>query len=434
MNKDDIMRRWFDIITNIAFVCTCFFLFWILAQVFVFASFRIPSDSMSPKLREGDFVLVWKPVVGARVCTCFFLFWILAQVFVFASFRIPSDSMSPKLREGDFVLVWKPVVGARLFNLNKSLNLEQTDIYRLPGFRKIKRNDVVVFNFPHPNDWSRIEMHIMKYYIKRCIGLPGDIYRLPGFRKIKRNDVVVFNFPHPNDWSRIEMHIMKYYIKRCIGLPGDTVSIRKGMFKVDGVDIPLGNVASQERIGLMRPEDFPEGVYRSFPYDSLLDWNIQEFGPLFVPGEGDAVKMNRTGGVLYRKLIEWEQGKKMYVKGDTVLLNDSVITSYQLRKNYYFVAGDQGENSQDSRYWGLLPEEYIVGVASRIWKSSVITSYQLRKNYYFVAGDQGENSQDSRYWGLLPEEYIVGVASRIWKSEDSYTGDICWDRVWKKIE
>ena len=109
------MKRWFDIITNIAFVCTCLFLLWILAQVFVFASFRIPSDFMLPELREGDFVLVWKPVFGAR-----------------------------------------------LFNLNKSLNMEQTEIYRLPGFRKIKRNDVVVFNFPHPNDWNHIEMHIMK--------------------------------------------------------------------------------------------------------------------------------------------------------------------------------------------------------------------------------------------------------------------------------
>ena len=276
----------------------------------------------------------------AITSVCLFLLWLLAQVFVFASFRIPSDSMSPGLREGDYVLVWKPVVGARLFNLNKSLNLEQTDIYRLPGFRKIRHNDVVVFNFPHPNDWSRIEMHIMKYYIKRCIGLPRD-----------------------------------------------TVSIRKGMFKVEGVNMPLGNVASQKRIGLMRPEDFPEGVYRCFPYDSLLDWNIKEFGPLFVPGEGDVVKMDRTGSVLYRKLIEWEQGVKMQVKGDTVLLNDSVINSYQ-----------------------------------------------FRKNYYFVAGDRGENSQDSRYWGLLPEEYIVGVASRIWNSEDSYTGDICWNRVWKKIE
>ncbi len=99
------------------------------------------------------------------------------------------------------------------------------------------------------------------------------------------------------------------------------------------------------------------------------------------------MKMNRTGGLLYRKHIELEQVKKMYVKGDTVLQNHRVITSYQ-----------------------------------------------FRKNYYFVAGDHGEKSQDSRYWGLLPAEYIVGVASWIWKSEDSYTGDICWDRVWKKIE
>ena len=111
---------------------------------------------------------------------CLFLLWILAQVFVFASFRIPSDSMSPELKEGDFVLVWKPLVGARLFNLHKSLNLEQTEIYRIPGFRKIRRNDVVVFNFPHPNDWSHIEMHILKYYIKRCIGLPGDTLSIHG--------------------------------------------------------------------------------------------------------------------------------------------------------------------------------------------------------------------------------------------------------------
>lgn len=272
-------------------------------------------------------------------CACLSVFWLLAQVFLFSSFRIPSDSMSPTLREGDFVLVWKPTVGARVFNLHRALRKEQTEIRRLPGFRGIRRNDVLVFNFPHPNDWSRIEMHIMKYYIKRCIGLPGD-----------------------------------------------TLSIEGGRFRVEGFTGSLGNTASQERIAHTRPEDFAPGTYQSFPYDSLLDWNIKEFGPLFVPGEGDVVKMSRTGGVLYRKLIEWEQGKKMSVKGDTVLLNDSVITSYQ-----------------------------------------------FCKNYYFVAGDRGENSQDSRYWGLLPEEYIVGVASRIWKSEDR-NGRIRWDRVWKKIK
>ena len=101
-------------------------------------------------------------------------FWLFSQVFLLASFRIPSDSMEPELVEGDFVAVWKPTLGARLFDLNATLRLEQTEIHRTPGFRKAKRGDVLVFNFPHPNGWDKIEMHILKYYIKRCIGLPGD--------------------------------------------------------------------------------------------------------------------------------------------------------------------------------------------------------------------------------------------------------------------
>ena len=105
----------------------------------------------------------------------------------------------------------------------------------------------------------------------RCANLqPKQIYE-SGFRKIRRNDVVVFNFPHPNDWSRIEMHILKYYIKRCIGLPGDTLSIRNGQFCVSGVNETLGNALSQKRIGLTRSEDFQPGIYKSFPFDSLLN-------------------------------------------------------------------------------------------------------------------------------------------------------------------
>ena len=131
------------------------------------------------------------------VCMTLFLLvalYVLALVFLYATFRIPSRSMYPVLEEGDRVLVWKPILGARLFDVGKSLDGEQTKIYRLPGLRKVKRNDVLVFNFPHPDSWSRIEMHILKYYIKRCIALPGD-----------------------------------------------TLSIRDGMFRVSGVDGPLGN-------------------------------------------------------------------------------------------------------------------------------------------------------------------------------------------------
>ena len=249
--------------------------------------------------------------------------WVFVQVFLLASFRIPSDSMEPELTEGDFVAVWKPTLGARLFDLNATLRLEQTEIHRMPGFRKAKRGDVLVFNFPHPNGWDKVEIHILKYYIKRCIGLPGD-----------------------------------------------TLSIRNGKFQINGMAEPLGNTDSQERIGRTLPGEFPDGVYKAFPFDSILNWNIRNFGPLYIPKAGDRIKMNRTNYALYRKLIAYEQKTGIEYRDSTVYLNGKPMQEYCFQKNYYFMAGDKGMNSQDSRYWGLLPEEYIVGKAAFIWKSA----------------------------------------------------------------
>lgn len=246
--------------------------------------------------------------------------WFVLQVFVFASFKIPSDSMEPGLTTGDNILVWKPTIGPRLFNLFASMRNEQTEIYRVPGFKHIKRNDILVFNFPHPNSWDKIEMHILKYYIKRCVGLPGD-----------------------------------------------TLSIRNGFFQVEGLQTPLGNIDSQKRIA--ETNDFQEGIYNSFPFDSIIGWNIKDFGPLYIPGKGDSISLDRTNFRLYKKPIEWEQQGKLEYKDSVVFLNGNPIAGYRFRKNYYFMAGDNGMNSQDSRYWGLLPEEYIVGKAWIIWKS-----------------------------------------------------------------
>lgn len=248
--------------------------------------------------------------------------WIVWIVFFFASFHIPTDSMEPTLKGGDVVWVFKPTLGARIFNVNASLRHEQPTIYRIPGIRHFKRNDVLVFNFPHPNNWNKIEMHILKYYVKRCIGLPGD-----------------------------------------------TLSIRNGFYQVKGFDQPLGNIEAQNQISHYKPEDFPKGIYASFPFDSILNWNIQNFGPLYIPKKEDEIKMNRTNFVLYRKVIEWEQGKTLSYHDSTVFLDGHPIRTYRFRKDYYFMGGDNGINSQDSRYWGLLPEEYIVGKVWKVWKS-----------------------------------------------------------------
>lgn len=250
------------------------------------------------------------------------IFLLLLQVFVVTSFKIPTDSMEPALEGGDYILVNKLIPGPRLFNIFDSLDEEQVDIYRLPGVRKIRHNDVVVFNFPHPYTWDRVEMHIMKYYVKRCIGLPGD-----------------------------------------------SIAIENGLFCVNGETRKVGNVESQQRIGRTRKEFFNDGVFYTFPYDSVMGWNIYDFGPLYIPRKGDQVAMNRMNYLFYHKLIAWEQGTEVVYKDSTVFLEEKPIISYTFQKNYYFMAGDKGENSQDSRYWGLLPEEYIVGKAWMIWKS-----------------------------------------------------------------
>ena len=266
--------------------------------------------------------------------------WILLQIVSFTSFRIPTDSMQPALHPGDNILVNKSIMGARIFNIWEAAENKEVEIYRLPGKGKVKRNDVLVFHYP---------------------------------------------YPHKND--SLSMHLLKYYVKRCIALPGDTMGIRSGHCYIKGMDEPIGNVEAQERIARLDGENARGIVMDAYPWDKYIDWTIQDFGPLHVPAAGQTVVMDSTAVKLYRNLVEWEQKKKLTFQGKEVFLGDSLIQEYRFRENYYFVGGD-----------------YM------------------------------ENSKDSRYWGLLPEPYIVGVATRIWKSVDRSTGKIRWDRVMKKIE
>ena len=265
---------------------------------------------------------------------------VLFQVTVFATFRIPTNSMLPTLQPGDNILVNKSIMGARIFDIWDAAEDKDIEIHRLPGLGKVKRNDVLVFHYP---------------------------------------------YPHKND--SLSMHLLKYYVKRCIALPGDTMGIRKGHYFIKGINEPIGYIEAQKRIERLRKEDARGIVMDTYPWDKYINWTIQNFGLLHVPARGQTVAMDSTAVKLYRNLIEWEQKEKLTYQGKEVFLGDSLI------QEYYF-----------------------------------------RENYYFMGGDNMENSKDSRYWGLLPEPYIVGVATRIWKSVDKWTDEVRWDRVMKKIE
>lgn len=270
----------------------------------------------------------------------FFSIGCFVLVTTIASFRIPTDSMQPTLQPGDNILVNKSIMGARIFNIWEAAEEKEVEIHRLPGLGKVKRNDVLVFHYP---------------------------------------------YPHKND--SLSMHLLKYYVKRCIALPGDTMGIRKGHYYIKGIDEPIGNIQAQKRIEKLQKENARGIVMDTYPWDKYIDWTIQDFGPLHVPARGQTVAMDSTAVKLYRNLVEWEQKEKLTYQGKDVFLGDSLIQEYRFQENYYFMGGD-----------------YM------------------------------ENSKDSRYWGLLPEPYIVGVATRIWKSVDNSTGRIRWDRVMKRIE
>lgn len=264
------------------------------------------------------------------------LAWAFLQVFVFTSFKVPSDSMEPALVPGDRILVDKCSTGARLFDLLKAVNNEEVRIHRMPGWRDFRRNDVLVFNFPYPGRWDTIAFDVMLYYVKRCVAVPGD-----------------------------------------------TLEIRDAHFRIQGCPETPGCLPAQDELEFFLKNDRNKesGIsLRSYPLRKEVGWTIREFGPLFVPGKGNVVEMDSLNVMLYRNAIEWEQRKKLRMRGDTVWLGDSVIYRYRFNENYYFVAGDKALNSRDSRYWGLLPEPFIVGRAVRVWKSIDPTSGEWRWN------------------------------------------------------
>ena len=264
-------------------------------------------------------------------------FLMLLQVFAFTSFKIPSDSMEPALLAGDKIVVNKLIKGARLFDVMGALNHEDVSIYRMPALGKLERNDVLVFNFPYQE----------------------------------------------GRWDSICFDVMKYYVKRCIALPGDTLEIRKGFFKIRGVGEKLGNLSAQRRISVLTDSTTYGVVLSTFPWDEKHNWTVQEFGPLPIPRQGQVVMLDRMTASLYRQLIGWEQKKKIRIEEDNVFIGDSLVNEYCFRENYYFVAGDRAENSQDSRYWGMLPEPFIVGKATFIWKSVDPMTGHLRWNRIF---------------------------------------------------
>ncbi len=245
-----------------------------------------------------------------------FIIYYVSRVFIADQFVIPTWSMAPTLVPGDRVMVNKLVMGARIY----------TD-----------------FDF--------------KQY-----GQELKSIRVKGLRKLQYNDIVVFNYPYVG--GHIAFKINYVYCKRCIALPGDTLTIENGHYRCNNYRQPLGFKSGQELLERV-PDDDCESIY---PFDERVGWTSKHMGPLYIPREDDVIVLTPKEGTVYKSLLEYETGKTVTVdwKNDRVLFDGKPITKYRWKYNYYFMAGDNVNDSMDSRYWGLVPEDYIVGVAQMI--------------------------------------------------------------------
>ena len=387
---------------------------------------RVTAFPKKTPVREWLDAIVWAVVAA-----------LIIRTFLFEAYTIPSSSMEKSLLVGDYLVVSKIGYGPRVPNTplafpfvhhtlpwsktaKSYIEKPQLPYKRLPGTTEIKRNDPIVFNFPAGDTVSEVyQSNVTFYQLCRYFGRDNVMNDKKQFGNI---------ITRPVDKR-------ENYVKRLIGMPGDTLQIIDGIVYINGeigeqpnemqhnyiVKITSNGINPKilEKYNItegyrtahadelifnmtadiaeeFRKLPFVKSVERRiapvgtevsediFPNDTThFKWNADNFGPIVIPQEGKTVKINTENIALYDRIIRAYELNDMIIKDGKIFINGIETDEYTFKMDYYWMMGDNRHNSQDSRFWGYVPVDHIVGKPVFVWLSIDKNTGKIRYNKTF---------------------------------------------------
>ena len=369
--------------------------------------------SLKPRTAAGEWISsILFAVVAATII----------HTYVMQPFTIPTSSLEKTLLVGDFLFVSKFHYGARMpmtavsfpmvhdsipiLRTKSYLDKLQLPYFRLPGFQKIKRNDIVVFSWPtdtlidinRPAKGFKVKpLDKKSNYVKRCVGIPGDELQIKDgyvyingvqnvlperaklqfrYKIVSKNSFVKTDnkgryTSQPSAFVSSHFDISDIYISE-IDRENKIITHIAQM-----TDEAYEKVKNNPNVIEVQKITVEEGVWNQsvYPQDPRFNWNTKYFGPITIPEAGTTIAISIENIPLYKRIIEVYEGSevginnKVVVSGTQVMLNGEQLTQYTFLQDYYWMMGDNRDNSQDARMWGLVPFNHVVGKPVFIWMS-----------------------------------------------------------------